>query len=190
MIIESAQQFTLVYPGPPEGALAFVRDPAWSLSRVRFLSGLRATARELRGDLLVHLPVLGQVDLPFSSVLQLTPVGAALDPQSLEHERAWVEVSGVAQVELVTSVPDTGAPDRGALTPVRFSFQFRAHLATPDGGGPTGGGGVGWGGAAFGKMVRAAATRTLERVAQELPEGIRQAMEAGPRSRAMQTDSD
>lgn len=182
MIIEAAQQFTLAYPGPPEGALAFVRDPARSLSRVRFLRGLRATASEVHGDLLVHLPVMGQVDLPFFSVLQLSPGGAALSPQPLEHERAWVEVSGLAQVE-------PASLDTGARTPVRFSFQFRAHLAVPDSGdgageAGAGRGGLGWGSAAFGKMVRAAATRTLERVALELPEDIRMAMGAEPRPQA------
>lgn len=188
MIIDSAQQFVLEYPGSPAGALAFVRDPARSLSRVRFLRELNASPDggrgevELRGELIVQLPVLGQVDLPFFSVLQTTEGGATLLPQPLEHERAWVEVRGVAQVHCLPGAPAGSAPHSSGGTPVSFDFQFRAHLATPQTGDPTeaGAAGLGWGGAAFGKMVRAAAGRTLQRVASELPSGIHEAMQAAP----------
>ncbi|MCD0176839.1 DUF3809 family protein, partial [Deinococcus sp. 14RED07] len=37
MIFDAAQTFTLPYPGPPADALAFVRDPARALGRLRFL---------------------------------------------------------------------------------------------------------------------------------------------------------
>lgn len=204
MIIDSTQQFVLDYPGPLAGALAFVRDPAWSLSRVRFLHGLTARTDgvrgglgedgdvkergelEVRGELIVQLPVLGQVDLPFFSVLQFTEGGATLIPQLLEHERAWVEVRGVAQVGGVqvgggqVGGVQADSPDP-AGTPVGFDFQFRAHLAMPQTGDPpqAGAAGPGWGGAAFGKMVRAAANRTLQRVASDLPAGIREAMHSG-----------
>ena len=60
----------------------------------------------------------------------------------------------------------------GAGTALVFAFLFRAHLALPDGGG--------WGGDAFTKMVQAAASRTLHRVAQELPAGIASAMTDSP----------
>ncbi|MBZ9713840.1 DUF3809 domain-containing protein [Deinococcus multiflagellatus] len=152
MIVEAAQAFAVPWPGPHEAALAFVRDPARTLAHVRFLRGLQAGAGEVRGELVVPLPGLGNVDLPFSSALQLTPAGADLCPQPVAHERAWVEVAGQAQVQ--------GAE-------VQFAFQFRAHLQTPDA--------QGWGGAAFEKMVRAAAGRTLERVARELPAALAQA---------------
>ena len=55
---------------------------------------------------------------------------------------------------------------------LHFTFQFRAHLATPDA--------QGWGGAAFEKMIRAAASRTLDRVARELPSSIRAALPTEP----------
>ncbi|MFC3831784.1 MULTISPECIES: DUF3809 domain-containing protein [Deinococcus] len=165
MVIESAQAFTLTFPGPSAGALAFVRSPAWALSRVEFLRHLRADDSGVRGELLVQLPVLGQADLPFHSRVVPTADGAALEPQPLSGERAWVEVQGSARAE------DTGS----VQTALDFSFMFRAHLAVPDGGG--------WGGDAFSKMVQAAARRTLERVARELPAGIAAAMADAPAAR-------
>ncbi|CAM3606834.1 DUF3809 domain-containing protein [Deinococcus frigens] len=167
MIIEAGRHFTLPAPGSAAEALAFVRDPARALSRLHFLRGLHVHGDELRGELLVPLPVLGEADLPFLCVLAPTPDGATLTPQPIEGERAWVEVTGQAQVL------EGAQAARGGETAVEvtFNFLFRAHLATPDA--------QGWGGAAFEKMVRAAAGRTLERVTQELPEGLREALEAG-----------
>ncbi|MEF2276869.1 DUF3809 domain-containing protein [Deinococcus sp. YIM 134068] len=155
MLIEAEQRFTLTHPRGREAALAFVRDAGLSLARVRFLRGLAGNAEYVSGELVVPVPVLGEVDLPFRSLLSVTPDGAALTPQPLTGERAWVEVGGRANVD------DLGA--------VAFHFHFRAHLQTPQA--------EGWGGAAFEKMVRAAAARTLERVAGELPQGIQTAME-------------
>ncbi|GGN36772.1 DUF3809 domain-containing protein [Deinococcus daejeonensis] len=152
MIVEATQDFTLPWAGDDAAALAFVRDPARALARVRFLRDLRADGEGVRGELLVPLPGLGEVDLPFHSALTATPDGATLTPQAISSERAWVEVAGQARL------------DGCAL---HFAFQFRAHLATPDA--------QGWGGAAFEKMIRAAAVRTLDRVARELPAGIAQA---------------
>ncbi|WP_412027667.1 DUF3809 domain-containing protein [Deinococcus yunweiensis] len=162
MVIESAQAFTLTFPGPRERALAFVRSPGWALARVDFLRHLSADDSGVRGKLLVQLPVLGQADLPFHSRVVPTAGGAALEPQPLSGERAWVEVQGTAHAE------DAGS----GQTALTFSFVFRAHLALPDGGG--------WGGDAFSKMVQAAAGRTLERVARELPAGITAAMTDAP----------
>lgn len=160
MIIEAGQQFTLPFPGPAADALAFVRDPARALSQVRFLRDLRADGAGVRGELLVPLPVLGAVDLPFRSALRVTPHGAALEPQPPLDERAWVDVTGDARV-----LTPNGAAGGVAL---HFDFHFRAHLATPAA--------DGWGTAAFEKMVRAAAGRTLDRVARELPRGIQAAL--------------
>ena len=154
MILLARQQFTLPHPGGEAAALAFVRDPARSLAAVDFLRDLHADARQVRGELVVPVPVLGEVDLPFCSWLHVTPDGAELRPQPLEHERAWVEVGGVARA--------------GAQGDMAFSFEFRAHLSVPEGGG--------WGGAAFEKMARAAAERTLERLARTLPASIAAAL--------------
>lgn len=154
--IEASQTFALTHPGGPAVALAFVRDAGRALSQVRFLRNLRAGPQEVSGELVVTVPVLGEVDLPFRSRLEETPQGAALIPQPVTGKRAWVEVAGQAQVD-----------GDGTAT---FHFQFRAHLGLPQA--------EGWGGAAFEKMVRAAAARTLERVAGELPVGIGAAMAA------------
>lgn len=154
MLIEAQQTFGLTHPGGRVPALAFVRDAGVALARVRFLRGLRADCEGVTGELIVPVPVLGEVDLPFHSLLTVTPAGATLTPQPITGERAWVEVAGQAEVD-------------GDGT-VSFHFHFRAHLTTPPA--------EGWGGAAFEKMVRAAAGRTLERIAGELPAGIGEAM--------------
>ncbi|MBB6017817.1 DUF3809 domain-containing protein [Deinococcus radiopugnans] len=167
MIIEAGRHFTLQAPGSAAATLAFVRDPARALSRLHFLRGLNVEGHEVRGELLVPLPVLGEADLPFVCVLAHTPDGATLTPRPIEGERAWVEVTGQAQVLEGAQAARSGE----TVVEVAFNFLFRAHLATPDA--------QGWGGAAFEKMVRAAAGRTLDRVTQELPEGLREALEAG-----------
>ena len=150
MLFEARQAFTLIHPGGEDAALAFVRDAGVSLSRVRFLRDLRADATGVRGELVVPVPLLGEVDLPFFSTLHPTPDGAELQPQPVTGERAWVEVAGQARVS--------------AAGEMAFDFQFRAHLRLPEA--------EGWGGAAFEKMVRSAAERTLTRLAGELPQGI------------------
>ena len=168
MVIESAQAFTLTFPGTPQKALAFVQSPAQALARVGFLRHLKADQEGVQGELLVQLPVLGQADLPFRSQLLLTEGGAALEPQLLTGERAWVEVQGTARLDEGTGLVEGTVQGVGLV----FAFLFRAHLALPDGGG--------WGGDAFTKMVQAAAGRTLERVARELPAGITAAMTDAP----------
>lgn len=149
MILRAEQTFRLRHPHGQAAALAYVRDPAAALAGVRFLRGLASDGEQVRGELLVTVPLLGEVDLPFCSDLVATPQGAELRPLVLTGERAWVAVSGQA------------AAEDGEMT---FHFQFQAHLATPEA--------EGWGGAAFEKMVQAAAGRTLERVAKALPEGL------------------
>ena len=150
MILSAEQSFTLRHPHGQAAALAFVREPAAALAGVRFLRGLDSDGEQVWGELLVTVPLLGEVDLPFRSELVRTAQGAELRPLTLTGERAWVAVAGQAS-----------ADEGGEMT---FAFQFQAHLATPEA--------EGWGGAAFEKMVQAAAGRTLERVAQALPEGL------------------
>ena len=62
----------------------------------------------------------------------------------------------------------SGDLDGSGAYPLTFHFRFRAHLTLPAT--------EGWGGAAFEKMVQAAAARTLDRVARELPAGIARAL--------------
>lgn len=153
MILHAAEEFELLHPDGPEAARAFVRDPALALAKVRFLRGLKAEATGVLGELVVPVPVLGEVDLPFQSDLEHTADGARLIPRLLDHERAWVEVAGVARVQ---------------GHQMHFQFDFKAHLALPEA--------EGWGGAAFEKMVQAAANRTLSRVGQSLPAGMQAAL--------------
>ncbi|MFC4426631.1 DUF3809 domain-containing protein [Deinococcus navajonensis] len=155
MILDAQEQFALRHPGDQAAALAFVRDPGLALSQVRFLRGLKTGAGEVSGELVVTVPILGEVDLPFHSVVAATSEGAQLRAQPLVGERAWVEVTGQARVQ---------------GSEMHFQFGFRAHLALPEA--------EGWGGAAFEKMIRAAAGRTLERVAQELPASVTRALPA------------
>jgi hypothetical protein len=150
VILSAEQSFTLRHPHGQAAALAFVREPAAALAGVRFLRGLDSDGEQVWGELLVTVPLLGEVDLPFRSEIVRTPQGAELRPLTLTGERAWVAVSGQAT-----------AAEGGEMA---FAFQFQAHLATPEA--------EGWGGAAFEKMVQAAAGRTLERVAKALPEGL------------------
>lgn len=154
MQIEASQRFTLMYPGPPEAALAFLRDPARALAGVRFLQGLQVDAGDVRAVLLVNVPMLGEIDLPLHSRLRHTPGGAHLDAQPLSGERAWIELHG------------EGVADGCTLS---YDFRFTAHLDVPSA--------EKWGGAAFEKMVRAAAERTLSRLARELPEGVARGMQ-------------
>ncbi|WP_407569437.1 DUF3809 domain-containing protein [Deinococcus altitudinis] len=153
MQIEAEQSFTLEFPGTPQEALAFLRDPARSLAGVRFLQGLNVSGPEVRAVLLVNVPMLGETLLPLHSRVVDTPHGAALEARPITGERAWLELNGEATAE-------------GHL--LRYAFVFTAHIEMPSA--------EKWGGAAFEKMVRAAAERTLSRLARELPEGIERAM--------------
>lgn len=158
MIVEACERFELPAPADAAAALAFLHDPTRTLAKVHFLrelsvSGQTPNATEVRGVLTVQLPMLGEVTLPFLSVLEVTPLGARLLPQVLENERAWIEVEGQGQLLEAT---------------LAYVFVFRAHLQMPAA--------EKWGGAAFEKMVRAAASRTIARVAQELPRAVGEAL--------------
>ncbi|GGJ80067.1 DUF3809 domain-containing protein [Deinococcus aquiradiocola] len=155
MKIEAEQRFILQHPGTPAEALAFLRDPARSLAGVRFLQDLQVQGRDVRAVLLVNVPMLGEVDLPLHSRVTDTPGGARLDAQALPDERAWIELNG------------DGQADGSTLT---YAFRFTAHLSVPSA--------EKWGGAAFEKMMRAAAERTLARLARELPEGVTRSLPA------------
>jgi Protein of unknown function (DUF3809) len=153
--IEASQSFTLEFPGTPAAALAYLQSPARSLAGVRFLRELNADHEGVRAVLLVNVPMLGEIDLPMHSRLVRTPAGARLEAQAVENERAWIELSGEGTAQ---------------GTVLSYDFQFTAHLDVPSA--------EKWGGAAFEKMVRAAAERTLARLARELPEGVARGMTA------------
>lgn len=157
MQLRAEQQFSLTHPQGKAAALQFVQSPALALAGVDFLQQLTLSGPPdgptLGGELLVTVPMLGQVDLPFLSRIEALTTGAALYPLPLENERAWVEVAGQARVD---------GPH------MHFAFQFCAHLATPPA--------DDWGSAAFEKMAQATATRTLNRLAAALPAGIERSL--------------
>ena len=157
MIVEARQSFALVYPGPAPEALDFLRDPVRSLRHVRFLRDLSRAGDAVRAELVVGLPMLGELHLPFESELLSLERGAELRPRELTGN-AWAELVGHGEVM-----------ERGqSESELRYRLHVLAHLTVPAA--------SKWGGGAFEKMVRAAAARTLERVAHEFPEGVRQAM--------------
>lgn len=156
MILDAAQTFSLPYAGSVEEALAFLRDPARSLARVRFLRGLHVNGDLLRAELLVNVPLLGEVALPFQSRLLDTPDGARLLPQPL-NGRLWAELSG------------DGAVSAAGGVSLHYALQLRAHLELPQA--------EKWGGVAFEKMLRETARRTLDRVTGEFPAGVLAAMD-------------
>ncbi len=153
MQIEAEQAFPLDFPGTSTDALAFLRDPARALAGVRFLRDLTVSGPELRAVLVVNVPMLGETLLPLHSRLIHTPQGARLEAQPVAGERAWIELNG------------EGTADGQLLS---YHFRFTAHIEMPSA--------EKWGGAAFEKMVRAAAERTLSRLARELPEGMARGM--------------
>ncbi len=161
MIVEARQAFSLAYPGPVSGALDFLRDPQRSLRHVRFLRALSYTGGDtggvVRADLIVSVPMLGELQLPFESDLRELERGAELRPRELTG-KAWAELAGRGEVV-------ARGRDESEL---HYHLYVSAHLTLPPANR--------WGVAAFEKMVRAAAAKTLERVAREFPEGVRRAM--------------
>lgn len=154
------QHFTLSHPCGPAEALAWARAADTALSQVDFLQNVQRTGDTLSGELRVPVPLLGEVTLPFVSVLYTTPHGAGLTPQPLPERRGWLEITGTAEIAEQSSA---------GTTPVQLHFDFQAHLRLPESGNV--------GGAAFEKMVRATAQRTIERVLAELPQQLQASMQ-------------
>lgn len=152
MIFDAEQDFTLAYPGAHEDALAFLRDPGRSLRAVPFLRALRFDGQVVRAEMVVTVPMLGELVLPFESSVTPTASGATLSPRLLAG-RTWAQVGGHGEV--------TGGQ-------LHYRLAFRVHISMPQA--------EKWGGAAFEKMFQAAARKTLERVAQDFPAGVRAAM--------------
>lgn len=152
MIFEAAEHFTLTYPGSEEEARTFLRDPGRSLSAISFLRALRFDGAVVRAELAVSIPMFGELVLPFESEVTPTPRGALLTPRELSG-RAWAEVGGLGEAQA------------GQLD---YRLTFRVQISMPQA--------EKWGGAAFEKMFQATARKTLERVTQEFPAGVRAAM--------------
>lgn len=166
---ESKQAFRLLFAGTQAEATAWAQQPERSLGQISFLRGVRLVAGVLHGELLVPVPLLGDITLPFASQLTATKQGGVLTPAPLPthtaeqgRRRGWVEVSGQA----------TALPQTGPSTPIDMQFHFDAFVAVPPNGH--------FGTAAFEKMVRAAAQRTLDHVAEGLPSELQASMTAPP----------
>lgn len=155
MILETQQQLTLPTRLGPVEALAFVQQPQQVLAHLHFLQDLQVDSGRLSGVLALHVPMVGEVTLPFVSLLQEQPSGAALLPQPLSHERAWLEIAGQAH---------------SAEQSVHYDFTFRAHLQTPSA--------EQWGAKAFEKMVQASAQRSIARISEALPAALQAALTA------------
>lgn len=187
MLIEAEQRFTLTFPGSQAQALAFLRDPARSLSRLTFLQALEVANDEVRALLVVQMPMLGSVDLPLHSRVVPTTQGARLESLPISGERAWIELSGEGSAEADstdtanTNITNTNTASTDTVT-LHYDFRFVAHLDAPAA--------EQWGGAAFEKMVRAAAARTLTRLAQALPAGIAAALPTDQRLQESGTGSE
>lgn len=154
MIVESRQEVNLITRLPSEQALTFTQQPTKFLRRLDFLQEVSSAAGQVSGVLAVPFPLLGEVTLPFLSMLEPLPEGAALRPQPLATERAWLEIAGTARQESEA---------------LRYNFLFRAHLSTPNA--------EEWGTRAFEKMVLASAQRCVARVTSALPAALQAALE-------------
>jgi hypothetical protein len=141
-------------------AVAFVRDPARSLSHADFLAELRhAEDGTVAAELPVNAALFGQQRLRFRSRLETTPTGARLEGLALDEVPGWARVSGEARV-----VPHPG----GSRLDYRFDIEI--HLALPE---PER-----WGGRALVRMIEVTADRVLQRVCERFPESVRAAARA------------
>jgi hypothetical protein len=154
--LEVERDFNLPYPGDAVAAAAFLRDVKKSLSRVHFIRNLRVDGDVVRADLRVEVPFIGEQLLDFESHLVLREDGADLLPTTREG-RAWAEVSGVGR-----------ARPEGSAASISYHLRVVVHLELPAG--------EKWGGRAFIRMAEATASRTLERVTEDLPAGVIAAM--------------
>lgn len=154
-ILSHQQHFEIPYPHGQEAALAYLRNPAQSLRYVRFIANLQQdVGQTVRANLRVMVPVLGEQLLPFSSQIRLTPNGAELIADTLNH-KAWAEVSGLGQYQ-----------DQA----LHYQLSVRVHLWLPSSNK--------WGVAAFERMVEATSQKALQRVAQDFPAGILRSISA------------
>lgn len=152
MKLEVERRFTLAYPGPAADAAAYLRDARRSLEHVTFIRDLRVDGDEVRADLRVEVPFLGEQRLDFHS--RIVPRDGGADLVALERGgRAWAEVSGEGR-----------AADAPGGARIDYRLRVVVHLSVPAG--------DKWGGRAFAKMAEATAARTLARVAEEFPAGV------------------
>lgn len=143
-MIKAQQQFTVTHSLSKEKALAYTRQPHSLLHDIRFIKNLVQEKDILNGVFCFHIPVIGEVTLPFQSQIIATEKGTQLQPMTLQ-ENAWISLAGEA---IVTEQNIT------------FEFECAAFFSQTT---------EKWGTQAFSKMIDAAAQRTLLRIMTELP---------------------
>jgi len=152
--------FSLGVALPHAAALDFVRDVELSLRHADFVTNLRVTAgepRTLSADLPVDGGPFGVRNLPFESVVEVTPNGARLVPRRPDvGGNGWAEVTGEAKV-LTVPGPRPG-------TSLDYTFGITLHLATPSA--------ERWGTQALLKMVELTASTVLRKVASRFPRAL------------------
>ena len=158
MKLEFKQSFRILHTTPLETAQAYLRDPLASLKGVGFMRDLKLEGSRLEenrleapivtAELLVSVPLLGDLPIPFKSTLEPTAEGANLHPLELSG-KTWAKVSGVG---------------RALETELLYDLHVEVFVELP--------GGEKWGGFAFSKMVDATSKKALERVLKEFPRGV------------------
>ncbi len=148
MKLEFKQNFRIPHSSPLETAQAYLRDPLASLKGVSFMRGLELEGQTVEAELLVSVPLLGDLPIPFRSALEPTPEGANLHPLELSA-KTWAKVSGMG---------------RALETELLYDLHVEVFVELP--------GGQKWGGFAFSKMVDATSKKALERVMREFPRGV------------------
>jgi len=152
MKLEFKQNFRIPHSSPLETAQAYLRDPLASLKGVSFMRDLELVGQTppytVSAELLVSVPLLGDLPIPFRSTLEPTPEGANLHPLELSG-KTWAKVTGVG---------------RALETELLYDLHVEVFVELP--------GGDKWGGFAFTKMVDATSKKALERVMREFPRGV------------------
>ena len=155
MKLEFKQNFRIPHSSPLETAQAYLRDPLASLKGVSFMRDLELmgqtppyTIYTVSAELLVSVPLLGDLPIPFRSTLEPTAEGANLHPLELSA-KTWARVAGVG---------------RALETELLYDLHVEVFVELP--------GGDKWGGFAFTKMVDATSKKALERVMREFPRGV------------------
>ena len=156
MILEVDRTFNIPFPGSSDAGIAFIRDVKKSLENVSFIRNLRVEGDDVFAHLRIEVPFLGERLLDFRSTLSPQPDGANLISHQLEG-KFWAEVNGEGTVTAT-----------GETSSIQYHLKALVHLELPVA--------EKWGGRAFAKMAEATAQRTIERMAQEFPIGVRLGM--------------
>ncbi len=148
----------------PAEAVAFARDVPRTLSHADFLADLQVVTGEpsyVTAAIPVSAAMFGQRELPFRSVLEPTPDGAALHGLEIDPDGpGWAVVSGLAWVS-----PLAGNTHRGSRIDYEFEITVRLRLPAAER----------WGERALTRMIEFTARTVLAQVAERLPAAVAKA---------------